>query len=259
MSAAGTFQLDTATYDPAGTGHTEAADHVTAHENAYVHGNIAHGETAYNWGNHANGGYVTGTPWTGMGYLTSLAHSLAGDVSGAYGSNTVDKIKNKAIATLTAGFLKYDGSGFVFDATLASITGLHANYLPYFDGTILVDSGAYWEETEYGVSPSVPGRLLELTSSDDYQLRLGDGVTNPLHTYDIGRLSSTGHFTFYGNQTGYIGYVFDGIDGQLLHLDNVMATFAGGITATFAAATTDVDKFLVSDTGVMKYRTGAEV
>ena len=134
MSAAGTFQLDTATYDPAGTGHTEAADHVTAHENAYVHGNIAHGETAYNWGNHANGGYVTGTPWTGMGYLTSLAHSLAGDVSGAYGSNTVDKIKNKTIATLAAGFLKYDGSGFVFDATPASITGLHANYLPYFDG-----------------------------------------------------------------------------------------------------------------------------
>ena len=302
MTAAGTFQLDTATYDPAGTGHSEAAAHVTAHENAYTHANIAHGETAYGWGNHANGGYAasdhnhsgtydpagtghseaaahvtahenaythaniahgeTAYGWgnhASAGYLTSLAHNLAGDVSGAYGSTTVDKIKNKAIATLAAGFLKYDGSGFVFDTAPALITGLHANYLPYFDGTILVDSGVYWEETDYGVSPSVPGRLLELTSVDDYQLRLGDGVTNPLHTYDIGRLSSTGHLTFYGNQTGYIGYVFDGIDGQLLHLDNVMATFAGGITATFAAATTDVDKFIVSDTGVLKYRSGAEV
>jgi hypothetical protein len=47
------------TYDPAGTGHTEAAAHVATHEGAYSHGNIAHGETAYGWGNHASVGYLT--------------------------------------------------------------------------------------------------------------------------------------------------------------------------------------------------------
>jgi len=62
--------------------------------------------TAFGWGDH-----------TLVGYLTSLAHNLAGDVSGAYGANTVDKIKNKTIATLATGFMKYDGVGFVFDAS----------------------------------------------------------------------------------------------------------------------------------------------
>ena len=195
-------------------------------------------------------------------YLTSLAHNLAGDVSGAYGSNTVDKIKNKSIATLTAGFLKYDGSGFIFDSTAYQtlVTNLlHANYLPYWNGSTLIDSGAYWQETEYGISTLVPGRLLELSSSDNYHLRIGEGSVNPLHTYDIGRVSATGHLTFYGNQTGYIGYVFDGIDGQLLHMDNAMATFSGGLTATFTSASVDTDKFIVSDSGVLKYRTGSQV
>jgi len=30
----------------------------------------SHGETAYGWGDHAQAGYVTGTPWTSEGYLT---------------------------------------------------------------------------------------------------------------------------------------------------------------------------------------------
>lgn len=46
------------TYDPAGTGHTEAAAHVSAHEGSYTHANIANGQTAYGWGNHASGGYA---------------------------------------------------------------------------------------------------------------------------------------------------------------------------------------------------------
>lgn len=36
-------------------------------------------------------------------------------------------------------------------------------------------------------------------------------------------------------------------------------TVNGSISGTFAAATTDTDRFLVSDSGVIKYRTGAEV
>lgn len=32
--------------------------------------NSANWNTAYGWGNHASAGYVTGTPWTGMGYIT---------------------------------------------------------------------------------------------------------------------------------------------------------------------------------------------
>lgn len=34
--------------------------------------NSSNWNTAYGWGNHALVGYVTGTPWTGMGYLTGI-------------------------------------------------------------------------------------------------------------------------------------------------------------------------------------------
>jgi hypothetical protein len=50
-------------YDPAGTGHAEAAAHVTLHESNYNHSNFA---TAYGWGNHSGlylplaGGTITG-------------------------------------------------------------------------------------------------------------------------------------------------------------------------------------------------------
>lgn len=44
--------------------------------------NSANWNTAYGWGNHATVGYVTGTPWTSMGYLTGIT---SGQVTGALG------------------------------------------------------------------------------------------------------------------------------------------------------------------------------
>ncbi len=41
--------------------------------------NSANWNTAYGWGNHASAGYVTGTPWTAMGYLTSLSGAVLTD------------------------------------------------------------------------------------------------------------------------------------------------------------------------------------
>jgi hypothetical protein len=54
---AASSHLHTGVYDPAGTGHTEAAAHVATHESTYTHANIANGQTAYGWGNHASVGY----------------------------------------------------------------------------------------------------------------------------------------------------------------------------------------------------------
>lgn len=53
-------------YDPAGT----ASGLMSTHNSTYDHTHIANGQTAYGWGNHASAGYVTGTPWTAMGYIT---------------------------------------------------------------------------------------------------------------------------------------------------------------------------------------------
>ena len=43
--------------------------------------NSANWNTAYDWGNHASAGYVTGTPWTALGYLTSLSGAVLTDQS----------------------------------------------------------------------------------------------------------------------------------------------------------------------------------
>jgi hypothetical protein len=43
--------------------------------------NSANWNTAYDWGNHASAGYVTGTPWTAEGYLTSLTGAVLTDQS----------------------------------------------------------------------------------------------------------------------------------------------------------------------------------
>lgn len=43
--------------------------------------NSANWDTAYVWGNHASAGYVTGTPWTAEGYLTSLSGAVLTDQS----------------------------------------------------------------------------------------------------------------------------------------------------------------------------------
>lgn len=54
-------------FDPAGT----ASGLMSSHNSAYNHANIAHGETAYGWGNHASAGYATTTWVTNQGYWNS--------------------------------------------------------------------------------------------------------------------------------------------------------------------------------------------
>jgi hypothetical protein len=66
--------------------------------------NSANWNTAYGWGNHASAGYVTGTPWTSQGYLTSVTVDSPLSGAGTAASHlTVDlSSKQAADATLTA-------------------------------------------------------------------------------------------------------------------------------------------------------------
>jgi hypothetical protein len=73
----------THSYDPAGTGHSEATAHVTAHENSYIHANIANGQIAYGWNNHANAGYLVASGFGGTGNGTTVAYANH-DHSGTY-------------------------------------------------------------------------------------------------------------------------------------------------------------------------------
>lgn len=54
---------------------------------------------------------------------------------------------------------------------------------------------------------------LTVSNTGDYQLRMAYDNTAST-SYDMGRSSSTGRLVFYGNQTGYTGYEFTGVDGE---------------------------------------------
>ena len=69
-----------------------------------------------------------------------------------------------------------------------------------------------------GIGTTSPGAALHVvnaTSKD--QLRLGTANTEQ---YQIGRDASSGLLFFYGTQTGYTGYVFDGVNGERARIDS---------------------------------------
>ena len=51
--------------------------------------NSTNWNTAYGWGNHASAGYVTGTPWTSMGYLTTQTSHADVVQDGDFGSQGI--------------------------------------------------------------------------------------------------------------------------------------------------------------------------
>jgi len=67
-----------------------------------------------------------------------------------------------------------------------------------------------------GIGTSSPSYSLDIVNSSSNQIKLGSSSTS---NYVIGRNTGTGYLSFYGNQTGYTGYVFGGIDGEKMRLD----------------------------------------
>jgi hypothetical protein len=68
-----------------------------------------------------------------------------------------------------------------------------------------------------GIGTSSAGQRLTVATSTNFQMRIGD--SNAVGVYDIGRNSTSGLLTFYGNQTTYTGYVFSGVDGERMRID----------------------------------------
>ena len=90
-----------------------------------------------------------------------------------------------------------------------------------------------------GIGTTTPDRLIDLRNAptEDWQIRLGANNTD-LDTYDIGRDASDGLLHFYGNQTGYNGYVFDGINGERMRIDSAGSV---GIGTSSPATTLHVE------------------
>lgn len=67
-----------------------------------------------------------------------------------------------------------------------------------------------------GIGTTAPGQTLQVVNAGNYQFRLGGGST---FNYDMGRSGSDGLLYFYGNQSGFTGYVFSGADGERMRIN----------------------------------------
>ncbi|MFA5877415.1 MAG: immunoglobulin-like domain-containing protein [Candidatus Paceibacterota bacterium] len=76
-------------------------------------------------------------------------------------------------------------------------------------GNTIITSG------NVGIGTTTPAAKLDILGSSGDQLRLR---TAGSEYYRLGRNSSTGLMEFYGSQTGYTGYVFDGVDGERMRI-----------------------------------------
>ena len=91
-----------------------------------------------------------------------------------------------------------------------SLTFLTSNAGTPFEAMRIASDG------NVGVGTSAPGQTLQVVNSSNYQFRLGAGST---FNYDIGRSGSDGFLYFYGNQSGFTGYVFSGADGERMRIN----------------------------------------
>jgi hypothetical protein len=72
-----------------------------------------------------------------------------------------------------------------------------------------------------GIGTSSPDRALDVRADPaaDWQMRIGANNTDA-DTYDIGRDVSDGLLYFNGNQSGFNGYVFGGVNGERMRIDS---------------------------------------
>ena len=68
-----------------------------------------------------------------------------------------------------------------------------------------------------GIGTSSPARRLDVLHDVQYQFRIGTAAGN---SYDIGRSPVDGLLHFYGNQNGFTGYVFGGVNGERARIDS---------------------------------------
>ena len=73
---------------------------------------------------------------------------------------------------------------------------------------------------DVGIGTTAPGALLSLETTAANAAKIRLGFDGPRY-YDIFRGSTTnsGYLNFYGSQTGFVGYVFDGVDGEFMRID----------------------------------------
>ena len=134
--------------------------------------------------------YLTTNTYATQGYVTTAVNNLI-DAAPA----SLDTL-NELAAALN------DDANFATTVTNSLATKLNLS-----GGTLTGDLGI-------GTSPSAK---LDILGATQDQLRLRTAGTEH---YRIGRDSSNGLLYFYGSQSGYTGYVFDGVNGERMRISS---------------------------------------
>jgi hypothetical protein len=151
---------------------------------------------------------------------TGITSYTIGDMLYASGATTLSKLADVAVGSVLVSGGVGVAPAWSNTPTISGAVTLTAGTASTSTttGTLIVTGGVGVSGTLY-----TGDKITVVTTTSPYQLRLGTSV----NYFDIGRNGGDGLLTFYGNQTGFAGYVFGGVDGTWLTISG-----AGNITAT---------------------------
>ena len=168
----------------------------------------------------------TGTRWS-LGYggtqQTVGTEVLTWNSSGNVGIGTTSPsselhVKSSGTSSDTLTIENSTGNGSWRVKEGGSSNALLQGYNASNSETIRLDptSDTFFNGGNVGIGTSSPQARLHVETSGDYQMRMGSSTSY----YDIGRNITDGLLYFTGNQNGFNGYVFGGINGERMRIDS---------------------------------------
>ena len=135
------------------------------------------------------------------------------DVTSTVAGTAYSYFQNESTTGVTSVGLAFAQSGTIKSSIQSAVYG--NDYMTFNVGSnterMRLDASG-----NLGINTSSPAAKLDVQGSSSDQIRLRTAATE---YYGIGRNSSTGYLDFYGSQSGYVGYLFGGVNGTRMTLD----------------------------------------